>query len=139
MALFRLLLMLAIVAGVAGAGLYFAPDSVKEQVLSYVNSNPYVPSEIKSEVEKLYATPAMKREKLITELTGNLSVIQSYIEGLSSVSASSSPEVKLLTRSQEIIDQVLKINADPGAVKQITDAVAAKLISSGNTCPVPQK
>ena len=135
MALFRLLLMLAIVAGVAGAGLYFAPDSVKEQVLSYVNSNPYVPSEIKSEVEKLYATPAMKREKLITELTGNLSVIQSYIEGLSSVSASSSPEVKLLTRSQEIIDQVLKINADPGAVKQITDAVAAKLIAS-NSCPL---
>lgn len=137
MALFRLLIMLAIVAGVAGAGLYFAPDSVKEQVLSYVNNNPYLPSEIKKEVENIYATPSMKREKLINELTTNLSLIQTYIEEVAPATASSSPEVKLLNRSKEIIAEVLKQNSDPTVIKQITDAVATKLLSS-NAC-VPAK
>ena len=133
MALFRLLIMIAIITGIAGVGLYFAPDPIKEKVLSYVGGNPYIPSEIKAEAEKLYATPAMKREKLINELTGNLSKIQEYIEAVAT--STNNLELPLLTRSKEIIDQVLKINADPSAIKQITDALASKVISSSNSCP----
>ncbi len=132
MALFRLLVIVAIIISIAGAGLYFAPDNIKEKVLSYVNDSPYVPSEIKKEVEKLYATPAMKREKLITELTDNLLKIEAYIT--KNTPSPESPEAKLLERSQQIIAEVLEQNAEPGVVKQITDAVTAKLLSSGNAC-----
>ena len=135
MALFRLLVMLAIIAGIGGGALYFAPDSIKEQVLSYVNTNPYVPSKIKEEVDRLYATPAMKREKLITELTDNLSQIQNYLAEVST--STDGAEYKLNERSKQIVNDVLKINADPSAVKQITDAVAAKLLSGQNSCPTP--
>ncbi len=127
-----MLVILAIAAGAAGAALYFAPDTVKEKVLSYVNGSPYIPAEIKTEAENLYATPAMKREKLIGELTSNLSEIQNYLAKSAGGTASSSPEVALVARSRELVNEVLKINADPSAVKQITDALASKVLSS---CP----
>ena len=127
--------MFAILAGIAGAVLYFSPDPIKEKVLGYVNGSPYIPAEIKQEAERLYATPAMKREKLITELTENLSQFQAYVEKTEPGTSSTSPEVALIARSKEIINQVLKINADPSAIKQITDALAAKVLSGSNSCP----
>lgn len=111
--------------------LYFAPDSVKEKGLAYISNSPYIPDEIKKTAESVYATPSYKREKLLKELEANLGSLRTFVE---ETSQNPEPAKKLITRTQEIVQEVLEQNSDPGIIKQITDTVTAKILSTKNSC-----
>lgn len=116
---------------VAGIILYFAPDSIKEKGLAYVSESSLIPDEVKKTAESIYATPAYKREKLLKELETNLGGLQTFVE---KTSTNPEPAKKLIERTQEIVEEVLAQNNDPGIIKQITDTVTAKLLTAEKSC-----
>ncbi|TSC82902.1 MAG: hypothetical protein G01um101419_454 [Parcubacteria group bacterium Gr01-1014_19] len=134
--LIRLLILLAIASVVAGAAFYFAPDSIKEQGLAYLNDQNYIPLEIKKAAENLYATPKYQREILIEELDDNFETIESIIQKYSEQPTS---DIKTVQRTREIVKEISEIQNNPTLVSKITEVVTAKVISSvtENSCPKP--
>jgi len=133
MGLFRLLVMVVIIAGIAGVALYFGPDEYKEKTLSFISGSPYIPGEVKKIAEDIYETPALKRKKLLAELNQNLGSLRTFVDE----NSEDSELVALVDRTQEIVDEVLAQNTDPTIIKQITDSVTAKLLKTQNSCPTP--
>ncbi len=128
----KTLVALVVLLVVASIAFYFAPDSIKEKGLAYISNSPLLPAEVKKAAEDIFATPEYKRTALLKELDSTLNTIQQTIEA--SVSA---PEkaIKAVERTKEIVAEITKLNDDPTFLKQITEAVAEKLVDSGATCP----
>lgn len=126
--LFFVLVGLALAAGIV---FYFSPDSVKEKGLSYISGSPIVPGEVKKAVEDFYATPSMKRANLVKELEQNLASIKSIVE---KNSPAPEPTVKLIERTQEIVDEIVQQKTEPSVIQQITETVTSKLLKSGELC-----
>lgn len=126
--------MLVIMTGVAGAAFYFAPDSIKERGLSFIEEQNFIPDEIKKAAEDLYATPEYKREKLLAELENNFASLESTI-----VASSPKPEeaVKTIARTKEIIKEISEINSNPTLISKITEVVTDKVLAAAgkNSCP----
>lgn len=129
--MFRLLFLLIGLIIFAGAVFYFAPDSIKEKGLSYVSESRIVPEKVKKAVEDFYATPAMKRANLVKELEQNLASIKSVVERNS---PAPEPTVKLIERTQEIVDEIAQQKTEPSVIQKITETVTAKLLKSGELC-----
>jgi len=130
MGFFRILIILVILAGIAGVALYFAPDEFKEKTLSFISGSPYIPGEVKKAAEQVYETPALRRKKLLVELDKNLGGLRDFV-----TENTADPDMlSLMERTEEIVAEVLTQNTDPTIIKQITDTVAAKLIKSGESC-----
>ncbi len=134
MPLFRFLFIAVVLIIAAGVAFMLAPDSFKEKGLEYVSQNPYIPGEVKKAVDDLYATPAIRRKRLVQELEQNLAGLKQALE---EKAGASDPSIQLVERSKEIVAEVLKQNDDPTVIKQITEAVTAKLLSSGDACVKP--
>ncbi len=132
--LIRLLLLLAIAAAIAGTAFYFAPDSIKEQGLAYINDQNYIPIEIKKAAESLYATPKYQRDILIEELDDNFATIESIIQKYSAAPAA---DIKTIQRTREIVKEISEIQNNPTLVSKITEAVTEKVIAGvkQNECP----
>ena len=129
--LLRILFTTIILTAIAGAALYFAADCVKEKGLALLYGSPYVPSDFKKVLESVYASPAIQHQKLVNELNENFKIIETAARKF----AAESPDaLAAITRSQEIIAEVVEKNSDPAFVKTVSDAVAQKLIASGNAC-----
>jgi hypothetical protein len=129
--LLRILFMAIILTVLVGAVLYFTADGIKEKGLALLYGSPYVPSDFKKVLESIYASPAIRHQKLINELNENFKII----EGAARKFAVESPDaLAAIARSQEIIAEVVEKNSDPAFVKTVSDAVAQKLIASGNAC-----
>lgn len=135
MQLFRFLFIAVVLIVAGGVAFMLAPESFKEKGLEYVSRNPYIPAEVKKTVDNFYATPAIKRKRLVQELETNLADLKKTLE--EKVGAGD-PSVQLVERSKEIVAEVLQQNDDPTIIKQITEAVTAKLLSSGDACVKPQ-
>lgn len=131
MGLFRTLITLAALAAIAGIVFYFSPDSIKEKGLAYITGSPYVPGEVKKAAETFFATPELKRKKLLEELDDNLSGIQNLVE---QTSENPAPIIQLVERTKEVVQEVIRQNNDPTIIKQITEIVTEKLIASENNC-----
>ncbi len=139
MGIIKLLFMLAIMAVIAGVAFYFAPDSIKEQGLAYLNESSLVPIEIKKAAENLYATPEYSREKLEKELVQNFESIEAIIRKTSS---DPEPIIQKIQRTKEIVEEIKEIRSDPTFVTKITEIVTEKVLSSispsnntPNSCP----
>ncbi|MBI2024723.1 MAG: hypothetical protein HYT03_01345 [Candidatus Harrisonbacteria bacterium] len=133
----RLLVVLAVLTGIAGVAFYFAPNNIKERGLDYISGISFLPGEIKKTAEDIYATPAYRREKLLGELDNNLFTLREIVEAnLDNPEAA----VETLDRTKEIVEEVLKQNDDPGVINQITAAVTEKLLSNKEKiCPTPSE
>lgn len=130
MGLFRLLIMIVVIAGIAGVALYLAPDEYKEKALSFISGSPYIPGEVKKVAAQVYETPALRRKKLLSELETNLGGLRDFV-----TENSTDPEIlKLVERTEAIVEEVLAQNTDPTLIKQITDSVTAKLLKTQNSC-----
>ncbi len=131
------MLLLAIATFVAGAAFYFAPDSIKEQGLAYLNDQNYIPLEIKKAAESLYATPKYQRDILIEELDDNFETIESIIQ---KYSQEPTADIKTVQRTREIVKEISEIQNNPTLVSKITETVTEKVLSSiggdsDNSCP----
>lgn len=133
----KLLLALITVVIISGTAFYFAPDSVKEKGLAYIEANGDIPASIKEAISSVYSTPAMQRERLLAELDKNFASIENFVENPSSDPKISEPIKKIIERNQEIIKEVSKIETNPTLIKQVTEAVTAKLLATDKICPTP--
>ncbi|GEM_PF-3470282 len=132
MGIIKLFLMMVGLIVAAGIIFYFAPDDIKERGLAYVSNSNIVPKEVKKTVEDFYATPAMKRENLIKELEQNLADIKTVVE---KNSPAPEPTIKLIERTQQIVEEIIQQKTEPSVIRQITEIVTAKLLKSGELCP----
>lgn len=136
MGLIKMLFLLAILVALGGTALYFAPDNIKDKGLAYITDSAIIPDEVKKTAEKIYATPAYKRGKLLQELETNLEGLRTFIEDTSS---NPEPAKKLIERTKEIVTEVIAQNTDPSIIKQITETVTEKLINSKTEAACEQK
>ena len=131
----RLVFVVAVLAIVAGVALYFAPNDIKEKSLGYISDIPFLPEEVKKSVEDIYATPAYRREKALTELNKNLASLESIVEfGLPEPDEA----LETIERTKELVQEILDQNSDSTVVDKITTAVINKLTEGKNICPQPE-
>ena len=131
--------MLVIIVAIGGVAFYFAPNSIKDKALSYVDSQSFIPAEIKKTIADVYATPEYQKQQLLAELDKNFSYLTQAVANPSASKTEQAAALQTIERTKEIVQQLSSVSSDPTLVSKITEIVTNKILSAagGSSCPIP--
>ncbi len=133
MGLIKLVLIIVVIAAIGGVAFYFAPDALKEKALTYVNSQNFIPAEVKKAVEDVYATPGYQKEKLLAELDKYFSYLAQAVENPAISKTEQTAALHTIEQTKQIVQQLSDLKTDPTLVSKITELVTNKVLSAAST------
>ncbi len=123
MGIIKLLIGLVIIIAISGIAFYFAPDSIKEKGLSLMNSQSFIPAEVKKAAEDIYATPQYKANQLLAELDKNFSALTTAVKNPTTDKTKQAETVQTIEQTKQLVQQLSQVKTDPTLISQITEAV----------------